>query len=351
MQIDFEELMVEVMEMIMVFCQQDGGNLHRVGLELLSKAVELAKDIDAKVTAVTVGSNISHLATTLTQYGADRVILIKSELLEMYNSDLYTMALSEVVEKEKPEILLIGATQLGRELGPRLAARLKTGLTADCTQLEIDKESKLLLMTRPAFGGNLMATIVCPNHRPQMATVRPGVFELHTPNAGKLAEIVEYTPSISFEDARVVVEEFFEKIKEDIDITQAQVIVSGGRGVGSAEGFEKLRELANLLGGTVAGSRAAVDNGWIDKDRQVGQTGKVVRPKLYIAVGISGAIQHLAGINEGTYIVAINKDADAPIMKVADLGIVGDWRPIINELIKKLSKKASEEDNYEMARA
>jgi len=345
------EVMVEVMEMIMVFCQQDDGNLHRVGLELLSKAVELAKDIDAKVTAVTVGSNINHLATTLTQYGADRVILVKSELLEMYNSDLYTKALSEVVEKEKPEIFLIGATQLGRELGPRLAARLKTGLTADCTHLEIDKETKLLLMTRPAFGGNLMATIVCPNHRPQMATVRPGIFEPHTSDTVKSAEIVEYTPSISFEDARVVVEEFFEKVREDLDITQAQVVVSGGRGVGSAEGFEKLRELANLLGGTLAGSRAAVDNGWIDKDRQVGQTGKVVRPKLYIAIGISGAIQHLAGIQEGTYIVAINKDADAPIMKVADLGIVGDWQPIVNGLIKKMSKKASKADDYEMARS
>lgn len=336
--------------MIMVFCQQDGGNLHRVGLELLGKAVELAKDIDAKVTAVTIGSNINHLANVLAQHGADKVIIVKSELLEMYNADLYTNALYEIVEKEKPEILLIGATQLGRELGPRLAARLKTGLTADCTQLEIDKESKLLLMTRPAFGGNLMATIICPNHRPQMATVRPGVFDLHTPSVEKSPEIVEYIPSINFEDARIVVEEFFEKIREEVDITQAQVIVSGGRGIGSAEGFEKLRELANLLGGTLAGSRAAVDNGWIEKDRQVGQTGKVVRPKLYIAVGISGAIQHLAGINENTYIVAINKDADAPIMKVADLGIVGDWRPIVNEFIKKLSKKASKDD-YEMARA
>jgi len=333
-----------------VFCQQENVNLHRVGLELLGKAAELAKEIDTKVTAVTIGKEIDCLATTLIQYGADKVVLVQNELLEIYNADLYTKALHEVVEKEKPEILLIGATQLGRELGPRLAARLKTGLTADCTQLEIDKESKLLLMTRPAFGGNLMATIVCPNHRPQMATVRPGVFELKAPNLSRTGEVVEYVPSIRWEDARIVVEDFFEKIKEDVDISQAQVIVSGGRGIGSAEGFEKLRKLADLLGGTVAGSRAAVDNGWIEKDRQVGQTGKVVRPKLYIAVGISGAIQHLAGINESTYIVAINKDADAPIMKVADLGIVGDWRPIVNELIKQLSKKAKAEDGYEVVR-
>lgn len=335
--------------MIMVFCQQEDGELHRVGLELLGKAQQLAQDLETQVTGVLVGNHISHLAPVLIQHGADRVILVHHEILEHYTVESYTKALEEVIRSENPEILLLGATQLGRELGPRLAARLKTGLTADCTQLEIDKENKLLLMTRPAFGGNLMATIICPNHRPQMATVRPGVFPMPQADAKRKGQIVEYVPKFDDFVCKITVEEIVRKIKRGTDITEAKIIVAGGRGIGSKDGFEMLYELAQLIGGEVAGSRAAVDNGWIEKDRQVGQTGKVVRPKLYIAVGISGAIQHLAGMQESEYIIAINKDPEAPIMKIADLGIVGDWKEIVGRLIKKLSSKEMEMEEIKIS--
>ncbi|ODN29958.1 electron transfer flavoprotein subunit alpha/FixB family protein [Fervidobacterium thailandense] len=324
--------------MVMVFCQQANGELHKVGLELVGKASELGRDLNAPVTAVILGNDIRHLAPILIQHGADRVIIVEHPLLEAYNVDLHTKALFEVIEHERPEILLLGATQLGRELAPRLAARLKTGLTADCTNLEIDPETKLLLMTRPAFSGNLMATIVCPSHRPQMATVRPGVFPIPTPNPQRHGEIVEFKVRISLEDTLLKLEDVILKVKRDADISNAKIIVAGGRGIGSKDGFETLKELAELLGGTVAGSRAAVENGWIERDRQVGQTGKTVRPKLYIAVGISGAIQHLAGMQDSEFIVAINKDPDAPIMKIADLGIVGDWKQVVPRLIKSLRK-------------
>lgn len=329
--------------MIMVLCQQEDGELHKVGLELLGKARELAQDLETQVTAVIPGVDISHLAPILIQHGADRVILVRHKELKNYTVEKYTEAFCQIIEKEKPEILLLGATQLGREIGPSLAARLKTGLTADCTQLEIDKETKLLLMTRPAFGGNLMATIICPNNRPQMATVRPGVFPLKNAGVNRKGEIIEFIPNLEGKEFKITIEEIVKKVRKGTDITETKIIVAGGRGIGSKEGFEQLKELADLLGGEVAGSRAAVDNGWIEKDRQVGQTGKVVRPKLYIAVGISGAIQHLAGMQESEYIIAINKDPEAPIMKIADLAIVGDWKQIIGRLIQKLRQEEKEE--------
>jgi len=324
--------------MIMVYCEQRNGELLNVGLELIGKAVELSKNLDGEVTAVVCGNKITHLSDKISQYGATRVIIVEHPLLEKYTVDAYTEALYQVISSENPDILLIGATFTGRELGPRLAARLKTGLTADCTNLEIDPESKLLLMTRPAFGGNLMATIICPERRPQMATIRPGVFPLPKTDIQRKAEVYILTPKLSEEDIKVKIQQIIAKVRKHKDITAERVIVAGGRGVGSKENFELLEELAELLGGGIAGSRAAVDEGWLSKDLQVGQTGKVVRPKLYIAVGISGAIQHLAGMQESEYIIAINKDPEAPIMKVADLAIVGDWKPIVRRLIQQLKQ-------------
>jgi electron transfer flavoprotein alpha subunit len=324
--------------MIMVYCEQRNGEILNVGFELVGKAVELSKNLDGQVTAVICGHKINHLAEPLIHYGASKVVIVEHPLLEKYNVDAYTESLYQVVKAENPEILLLGATLVGRELGPRLAARLKTGLTADCTNLEIDQESKLLLMTRPAFGGNLMATIICPDKRPQMATIRPGVFSLPQSNTHSKGEIMFFTPRLDEEDIRVKVEKIIQKVRKHKDITTEKILVAGGRGIGSKEGFKLLEELAELLGGGIAGSRAVVDEGWLPKDLQVGQTGKVVRPKLYIAIGISGAIQHLAGMQESECIIAINKDPEAPIMKVADVAIVGDWKPIVRRLIQKLKQ-------------
>lgn len=322
--------------MIMVYCEQRNGELLNVGLELIGKARELSESLNCEVAAIVCGHKIGNLSTQLIQSGADKVFIIEHELLEKYTLDLYTESLYQLISNEKPDILLLGATSIGRELGPRLAARLKTGLTADCTQLEIGQETKLLLMTRPAFGGNLMATIICPDRRPQMATIRPGIFPLPSMDANRKGETILFNPKITREDLRVRVEKIVQKIRTVKDITAEKIIVAGGRGIGSKENFELLEELAELLGGVVAGSRAAVDAGWLPKELQVGQTGKVVKPKLYIAVGISGAIQHVAGMQDSEYIIAINKDPDAPIMKIADLGIVGDWKSVVKALIKEL---------------
>ncbi|SHF23122.1 electron transfer flavoprotein subunit alpha/FixB family protein [Caloramator proteoclasticus] len=321
---------------VFVIAEQRDGNLQKVSLELLGKAREIADKLDGEVVAVLLGYEVDKLTDTLIHHGADRVILIDNINLKHYTTDAYTKAICEVAKKMNPEIIFIGATYIGRDLGPRVAARLKTGLTADCTGLDVDEETKNLLMTRPAFGGNIMATIECPNHRPQMSTVRPGVFSVPCADYERRGEVERFDVSIKEEDIKVKIEEIVKSMKEKIDITEADIIVSGGRGVGSKEGFTLLKELADTLGGIVAGSRAAVDSGWIEKDRQVGQTGKTVRPKLYIACGISGAIQHLAGMQESEYIVAINKDSDAPIMAVADLAIVGDLYKVVPELIKEI---------------
>ncbi|CDF58718.1 electron transfer flavoprotein subunit alpha/FixB family protein [Thermobrachium celere] len=308
----------------------------KVSLELLGKAREIADKLDGEVVAVLLGYEVDKLTDTLIHHGADRVILIDNINLKHYTTDAYTKAICELANEKKPEIIFIGATYIGRDLGPRVAARLKTGLTADCTGLDVDDETKNLLMTRPAFGGNIMATIECPNHRPQMSTVRPGVFNVPCADYARKGEVERFNVDIKEDDIKVKIEEIVKSMKEKIDITEADIIVAGGRGVGNKEGFNLLKELADVLGGIVAGSRAAVDSGWIEKDRQVGQTGKTVRPKLYIACGISGAIQHLAGMQESEYIVAINKDGDAPIMSVADLAIVGDLYKVVPELINEI---------------
>ncbi|MCD3268497.1 electron transfer flavoprotein subunit alpha/FixB family protein, partial [Clostridium botulinum D/C] len=281
---------------------------------------------------------IENVANELLAHGADKVLYAEDERLAHYTTGAYTKVICDLVNAKKPEILFIGASFIGRDLGPRVAARLKTGLTADCTALDTEEGTGHLLMTRPAFGGNLMATIMCTENRPQMSTVRPGVFDKLEADESRVdaSKVEKVQVELSAEDLKVSVKEVVKIAKEVADIGEAEVIVAGGRGVGSKENFAKLEELAELLGGTIAGSRAAIDNGWIDHALQVGQTGKTVRPKLYIACGISGAIQHLAGMQDSDYIIAINKDEDASIMKVADLGLVGDLNKIIPELIAQI---------------
>jgi electron transfer flavoprotein alpha subunit len=322
---------------VWVFAEQRDGKLQKVSLELLGKAKEIAGKLGQNVTALLVGYEVKKLAGDLISHGADEVLIFDNELLKNYTTDAYTKVICDIVEERKPEIVFIGATYIGRDLGPRIAARLKTGLTADCTGLDIDETTGNLMMTRPAFGGNLMATIECPDHRPQMSTVRPGVFNVPCVDDSKQGVIEVIDAAITEDDIKTKVEEIVKSLKDKIDITEAEIIVSGGRGIGNSEGFEMLRELAHALGGVVGASRAAVDSGWIDKHHQVGQTGKTVRPKLYIACGISGAIQHLAGMQDSDYIIAINKDDSAPIMNAADLAVVGDVYKIIPEMIKEVN--------------
>lgn len=323
---------------VFVFVEQRDGVIQSVALELLGKAKELAAALGEKVVALFPGYQIKSQAQTLIEYGADQVICIDHIQLKDYITEQYAQVIYQAVNTYKPSILLIGATTIGRDLGPRLSARINTGLTADCTKLEISEEGELL-MTRPAFGGNLMATIVCSNHRPQMSTVRPGVMQKAQREAGRKGEIIEMVPQFDESKLRV---KLVENVKEDkgmIDISEAKILISGGRGVGTQGGFDKLRELADVLGAEVSASRAVVDAGIIGHDRQVGQTGKTVRPNLYFALGISGAIQHLAGMEESDFIVAVNKDKFAPIFKVSDLGIVGDVSKIVPLLTERLRKE------------
>lgn len=329
---------------VWVFAEQRDGELQDVSLELLGKGKEIAKKLNTELTAVLLGHNVDNMAKQLLAYGADKVLAADSEVLDHFTTEAYAKVICDLVNEKKPEILFVGATFLGRDLGPRISSRLSTGLTADCTALDIDSETRDLLATRPAFGGNLMATIVCADHRPQMATVRPGVFSRACEDKSLVSEdkIEKVAVGIKADDLKVKVEKVVKSTKEVIDIGAAKVLVAGGRGVGSKENFEKLQELADVLGGTIAASRAAIEKDWVDKDLQVGQTGKTVRPELYIACGISGAIQHLAGMQDSDYIIAINKDADAPIMKVADLAIVGDVNKVVPELIAQIkAQKAS----------
>ena len=321
---------------VYVFCEQREGAVQSVAVELLGKARELADTLNEKVVAILLGKNITDKAQSLIAAGADKVLVVDNDLLKDYTTEPYTQAITQIINEQKPSILMIGATTIGRDLGPRLSARVCTGLTADCTKLEIG-ENRELLMTRPAFGGNLMATIVCKDHRPQMSTVRPGVMKKMTADNSRQGEIVEY--SINFNQEKIARVRLVKTVKEDkglVDISEAKILVSGGRGMGTKEGFEKLEELAGVLNAQVSSSRACVDAGVIDHSRQVGQTGKTVRPDLYIACGISGAIQHLAGMEESEFIVAINKDKFAPIFNVADVGIVGDANKIIPMLTERL---------------
>ena len=330
---------------VYVFAQQVDGEVSGIAYELLGKAKDLAKDLNTDVTAVLIGYNVKGLVDGLAQYGADKVIVVDDKELEVYRTEPYTHALASVINEYKPEIVLVGATAIGRDLGPRVSARVATGLTADCTVLEIgdfnDIASKQvlpnqLLMTRPAFGGNTIATIACPFNRPQMATVRPGVMQKIDPIADAKAEVIEFNPGFTPDNKYVEILEVVKSVSDTVDIADAKVLVSGGRGVGSAENFKLLEDLAEVLGGTVSCSRAVVENGWLPVERQVGQTGKTVRPNIYFAIGISGAIQHVAGMEESDIIVAINKDEDAPIFDVTDYGLVGDLNKILPPLTEML---------------
>ena len=320
---------------IFVFVEQREGKIQNVGLELLGKARELADNLGQEVHALFLGHNIKSQAQELIAYGADKVLLVEDESLAVYTTEPYTQAIAQLINDKKPSIVLIGSTTIGRDLGPRVSARVNTGLTADCTKLEINEEDKELWSTRPAFGGNLMATIVCPNHRPQMSTVRPGVMQKMAKDESRKGEVIEEKINFNKDKFKVKVLETVKK-EAKVDITEAKVLISGGRGVANKEGFKKLENLAEILKGEVSSSRAMVDAGVIDHERQVGQTGKTVRPNLYMACGISGAIQHIAGMESSEFIVAINKDKFAPIMQVADLGIVGDLHKIVPMLTERL---------------
>ncbi|MFA6200433.1 MAG: electron transfer flavoprotein subunit alpha/FixB family protein [Bacteroidales bacterium] len=325
---------------VFVFVEQREGNIQGVAIELLGKARNLADSLGENVYAMLLGKNIEDKAENLIAYGADKVIVASYDELEEYTTEAYTQAISQIAKEYKPSIILFGATTIGRDLGPRLSARLSTGLTADCTRLEISEE-KEFLMTRPAFGGNLMATIICPEHRPQMSTVRPGVMKAMEKDDRRKGEIEKITINFNKDKFKVRIKETVKEKSNMIDIAEAKILVSGGRGIGSKEGFIALNNLAEVLNAEVSASRAVVDAGIVDHDRQVGQTGKTVRPNLYIACGISGAIQHMAGMEESDYIVAINKDRYAPIMQSADLGIVGDVKkiiPLLTERLKGLKK-------------
>ena len=334
---------------VCIFAEQVDGQLSGIAFELLGKANQLAKDLDTDVTAVVIGYGIKDLPDQLAEYGADKVILIEDPELEVYRTEPYAHALASAINEFKPEIMLVGATPIGRDLGPRVSARVKTGLTADCTSLDIGdfplnptpgKEQKhnQLLMTRPAFGGNTIATIACPDNRPQMATVRPGVMQRQAKVPGAKAEVIEFNPGFTPDHKYVEILDIVKTVGETVDIMDAKILVSGGRGMGGPENFKLLRELADVLGGEVACSRAVVDAGWMPKDMQVGQTGKTVRPQIYIACGISGAIQHLAGMEESDIIIAINKDDTAPIFDAADYGLVGDLFKIVPELTEKVKE-------------
>lgn len=323
---------------VWVFAEQREKKIMPVVIELLGEGKKLAKEVGCELCAVLCGSEVEELADELFEYGADKVYVADAPELEKYTTDGYTKVIFEAIEEYKPEIVLLGATHIGRDLGPCLAVKANTGLTADCTMLEIDPEDKKIKQTRPAFGGNLMATIVCPNHRPQMSTVRPGVMAKaeHTP--GRKGEIVKLNVSFNEGDIRTKVLDIVKSMKETVSLTDAEIIVAGGMGLGKAEGFDLLKELADKLGGIVASSRAAVDAGWIDHAYQVGQTGTTVKPKIYVACGISGAIQHVAGMQNAEQIIAINTAENAPIFEVADYGIVGDLYKVIPAMIEELGK-------------
>ena len=348
---------LEAYKGVFVFAQQVDNVISNIAYELIGKGKELAKDLGVEVTAVLVGSDVKGLADQLAEYGADKVIVVDDPELKDYRTEPYTHAITSVINEFKPDIFLIGATAIGRDLGPRVCARIHTGLTADCTKLDIGdfpmnpvpgRETKhnQLLMTRPAFGGNTIATIACPEFRPQMATVRPGVMQKAPKVEGAKAVVTEYNPGFTKNNKYVDILEVVKAVSNTVDIMDAKILVSGGRGVGSAENFKILDDLAEAIGGTVSCSRAVVDAGWKPKDLQVGQTGKTVRPNVYFAIGISGAIQHLAGMEESDIIVAINKDESAPIFDVADYGVVGDLNKIVPMLTEKIKEaKAAAKNN------
>lgn len=320
----------------------EDGTAKNVGLELLAPGRMMADKQGGELVAVVIGSGVDAAVEAAAQHGADTVLVVDAPEYGQYSTDAYTIAATALIEKYAPTSMLIGATNNGRDLGPRIACRVKTGLTADCTGLDIDTESGNVAWTRPAFGGNLMAQILCPEHRPQMGTVRPGVFKKSEPDIARTARIVQEDIRVAPGDIRTEILEVIREVgTELVDLEGAEIIVSGGRGVKGPEGFAPVRELAKALGATVGASRAAVDSGWIAHVHQVGQTGKTVGPKVYIACGISGAIQHVAGMSSAEVIIAINKDPDAAIFDIADYGIVGDLFEVLPALTAEIKKAKS----------
>lgn len=331
---------------VIVFIQQDDGKAADVSLELICKARELADSLGVKASGIMVGDKIADEAAKAGSYGLDEVFIVENKNLKHYTPIPYTKAVAQIIEKQKPQIVLYGATTTGRDIAPRIASQLKVGLTADCTDLQIGDHTfrqqeykNILYQIRPAFGGNIIATIVSPERQPQMATVREGVMQLREPDNSKNPKITPVEVTLAKEDFPT---EVLKRVLEEkeVNLKGAQIIVSGGMGVGSAENFALIKDFAHMLGGELGASRAAVDAGFISKDHQVGQTGTTVRPKLYIACGISGAIQHRAGMDESARIIAINSDPDAPIFQIANYGIVGDLNEVIPRFMKAYKKKA-----------
>lgn len=327
---------------VWIIAEHFGGEIHKVAYQLLGKGRKLADILKTDLTIVILGTDFDEILASFGDYGADQVIYVESKILKHYYSDIYVDILSELVTERKPEIILVGATPTGRDFAPRLAKRLNVGLTADCTGLEIEDETRNLRQTRPTFGGNLMATIRTPISRPQMSTVRPGIFKASTEHKREI-KIIRIERELNETDSVTKVLKVIKKQKTKINLEDAEIIVSGGRGVGSKEGFEVIKDLADALGAEVGGSRVTIELNWVDPDRQVGQTGKTVSPKLYIACGISGAIQHLVGMQNSEIIVAINRDKDAPIFNVAHYCIVGDLHKIVPILIKEVRNIKSED--------
>ena len=323
---------------VWVIGEQREGKINPVTIELIGEGRKLADQLGKELAVVIAGYEVEKEVKELLHYSVDKVYYINDPLLKDFTTDGYAISIANLIERKKPEVVLVGATSIGRDIAPRIAGKVGTGLTADCTKLEIDSTDNKLLQTRPAFGGNLMATIVCPKNRPQMSTVRPGVMAKAVRNESETGILEVVTPELTEKMIRTRLVEILPQEKKSVNLTDARIIVSGGRGLKRAEGFELIKELADKLGAEIGASRAAVDSGWIEHSHQVGQTGTTVRPELYITCGISGAIQHLAGMSDSKYIVAINKDAKAPIFSICDYGIVGDLYEIIPEMIESLNR-------------
>ncbi|MCJ0269999.1 electron transfer flavoprotein subunit alpha/FixB family protein [Clostridioides difficile] len=323
---------------VWVIGEQREGKINPVTIELIGEGRKLADQLGKELAVVIAGYEVEKEVKELLHYSVDKVYYINDPLLKDFTTDGYAISIANLIERKKPEVVLVGATSIGRDIAPRIAGKVGTGLTADCTKLEIDSTDNKLLQTRPAFGGNLMATIVCPKNRPQMSTVRPGVMAKAVRNESETGILEVVTPELTEKMIRTRLVEILPQEKKSVNLTDARIIVSGGIGLKRAEGFELIKELADKLGAEIGASRAAVDSGWIEHSHQVGQTGTTIRPELYIACGISGAIQHLAGMSDSKYIVAINKDAKAPIFSICDYGIVGDLYEIIPEMIESLNR-------------
>lgn len=328
---------------VLVYIEQRTSVVQKVSVELLGKGREIADRIGVPVIAALIGYNMEGLTKDLIAEGADKVVFADDKMLEHFVTEPYTKAMVQIINDVKPEIVLFGATSIGRDLAPRVSSRLHTGLTADCTSLDVEEGTNNLLMTRPAFGGNIMATIACPDHRPQMSTVRPGVMQKLETDKTRKGEIVKIDLKLEASDMNVEILEVVKETKKKVNIEEASILISAGRGVGSKDGIAPLQNLAEELNAVVSGSRGVIDNGWLDKDRQVGQTGKTVRPELYFACGISGAIQHIAGMEESELIVAVNKNPEAAIFGVADLGIVGDIAKILPLVTAEIQKRRAED--------